>query len=149
MGVMPHITIALNHSFTVVCGVLGMVALWWLWTVVRWYVVADRAGVPIEIMTLLAMRLRRVPVSGIVIPYIVVVRDGLKVSISSLESHFLLGGDVEQVVAALVCAKRQGIKVSFQKAAKIDLAGEDVFKVLQIRNSRSTVYAKLRARYLK
>lgn len=96
------------------------------------WLVATFSGAHIGLMSLILMRIRRVPVNLIVDSYITAVKAGLKLSSSDLETHFLAGGDVKKVVKALISAEKAGIDLSFNNAAAIDLAGRNVFEAVQI-----------------
>ena len=97
----------------------------------QWFV-ATFSGANIGLMSLIIMRIRRVPVNLIVDSYITAVKAGLKLSSSDLETHFLAGGDVKKVVKALISAEKAGIDLSFNNAAAIDLAGRNVAEAVQI-----------------
>jgi len=90
------------------------------------WVSAWAAGVRIRIITLVAMRLRRVTPSRIV------TKAGLGININELESHYLAGGNVDRVVNALIAAQRADIPLEFTRAAAIDLAGRDVLLAVQM-----------------
>lgn len=96
------------------------------------WVSAIASGVRIGIITLVAMRLRRVVPSRIVNPLIKATKAGLGLSINQLESHFLAGGNVDRVVNALIAAQRANIPLIFERAAAIDLAGRDVLQAVQM-----------------
>ncbi|WP_159883837.1 flotillin-like protein FloA [Paenibacillus puerhi] len=96
------------------------------------WVAALASGVRIGIITLVAMRLRRVIPSRIVNPLIKARKAGLDVSVNQLESHFLAGGNVDRVVNALIAAHRANIHLEFERAAAIDLAGRDVLQAVQM-----------------
>ncbi len=96
------------------------------------WISALASGVRISIVTLIAMRLRRVIPSRIVNPMIKATKAGLNVSINQLESHFLAGGNVDRVVNALIAAHRANIHLEFERAAAIDLAGRDVLLAVQM-----------------
>ncbi|MCZ8511172.1 flotillin-like protein FloA [Paenibacillus filicis] len=96
------------------------------------WVSALASGVRIGIITLVAMRLRRVIPSRIVNPMIKATKAGLDVTINQLESHFLAGGNVDRVVNALIAAHRANIHLEFERAAAIDLAGRDVLQAVQM-----------------
>src|SRR4051812_39361371 len=70
------------------------------------WISALASGVRIGIITLVAMRLRRVVPSRIVNPMIKATKAGIDISINQLESHFLAGGNVDRVVNALIAAHR-------------------------------------------
>src|SRR5690606_24503700 len=68
------------------------------------WISALASGVKIGIITLFAMKLRRVTPSRIVNPLIKATKAGLGVSINQLETHYLAGGNVDRVVNALIAA---------------------------------------------
>lgn len=96
------------------------------------WVSAVASGVRVGIITLVAMRLRRVVPSRIVNPLIKATKAGLGININQLESHFLAGGNVDRVVNALIAAQRANIPLLFERAAAIDLAGRDVLQAVQM-----------------
>ncbi|RKP55216.1 UPF0365 family protein [Cohnella endophytica] len=96
------------------------------------WISALASGVRISIITLVAMRLRRVTPSRIVNPMIKATKAGLGLNINQLESHFLAGGNVDRVVNALIAAQRADIPLVFERAAAIDLAGRDVLQAVQM-----------------
>jgi uncharacterized protein YqfA (UPF0365 family) len=96
------------------------------------WISALAAGVRISIMTLVGMRLRRVPPAKIVNPLIKAIKAGLDLNVNKLEGHFLAGGNVDRVVNALIAAQRAGIDLGFERAAAIDLAGRDVLQAVQV-----------------
>lgn len=99
--------------------------------VYQWLVSAF-SGAYISLISLIVMRIRRVPVDLIVDSYITSIKAGLKITSSELETHFLAGGDVKKVVKALISAEKAGITLSFNNAAAIDLAGRNVLEAVQI-----------------
>ncbi|MEK0313006.1 flotillin-like protein FloA [Cohnella sp. 56] len=96
------------------------------------WISALASGVRLSIITLVAMRLRRVVPSRIVNPLIKATKAGLGLNINQLESHFLAGGNVDRVVNALIAAQRANIPLPFERAAAIDLAGRDVLQAVQM-----------------
>jgi len=96
------------------------------------WISALASGVRVGIITLVAMRLRRVIPSRIVNPMIKATKAGLGLSINQLESHYLAGGNVDRVVNALIAAQRANIPLGFERAAAIDLAGRDVLQAVQM-----------------
>jgi uncharacterized protein YqfA (UPF0365 family) len=96
------------------------------------WISALASGVRVGIITLVAMRLRRVIPSRIVNPMIKATKAGINLSINQLESHFLAGGNVDRVVNALIAAHRADIMLPFERAAAIDLAGRDVLQAVQM-----------------
>jgi len=96
------------------------------------WISALASGVRVGILTLIAMRLRRVIPSRIVNPMIKAHKAGLALDTNQLESHYLAGGNVDRVVDALVAAQRADIPLGFERAAAIDLAGRDVLEAVQM-----------------
>jgi hypothetical protein len=68
------------------------------------------SGAYVGLLTLVGMRLRRVPPSTIVTARISAVKAGLQgVSVNDLEAHYLAGGNVVRVVNALTSADKANI----------------------------------------
>jgi len=117
--------------FLVALVLIALVVLLSVVPVMLW-ISALASGVRVSIITLIAMRLRRVVPSRIVNPMIKATKAGLDLSINQLESHYLAGGDVDRVVNALIAAHRANIHLEFERAAAIDLAGRDVLMAVQM-----------------
>ena len=96
------------------------------------WISAVAASVRVGIITLIGMRLRRVPPHKIVLPLIKATKAGLDLNINQLEAHYLAGGNVDKVVDAIIAAERAGIPLNFTRAAAIDLAGRDVLEAVQM-----------------
>ena len=99
---------------------------------IRLWVSAAASGAYISLISLVGMRLRRIPPKVIVEPRISAVRAGLEIKSDDLESHYLAGGDVNKVVLALISADKAGIELTFQRASAIDLAGRDVLEAVKM-----------------
>ena len=96
------------------------------------WISAIAANVPVTIITLNGMRMRRVPPGKIVMPLIKANKAGLDVQVNQLEAHYLAGGNVDKVVDALIAAHRAQIPLPFERSAAIDLAGRDVLDAVQM-----------------
>lgn len=96
------------------------------------WISAIAAGVKVSLMSLVGMRLRRVPPARIILPFIKAQKGGVETSIDKLEAHYLAGGNVDNVVDALIAATRADIPISFERAAAIDLAGRNVLEAVQM-----------------
>ncbi|WP_437924019.1 flotillin-like protein FloA [Sorangium sp. So ce291] len=97
----------------------------------RLWVAAQASGAGVSMLTLIAMRLRRVPPDQIINARISAVKAGLEgVSVDMLEAHYLARGRVEAVVNALISAGKAGIELDFSRAAAIDLAGRNVLEAV-------------------
>lgn len=93
---------------------------------------ARASGVPLTIIMLIGMRLRRISPQLLVDALITSNKAGLDVSINQLERHFLAGGNIERVVKALISAQQAGISLNYDRTCAIDLAGRDVLQAVQM-----------------
>jgi uncharacterized protein YqfA (UPF0365 family) len=91
---------------------------------------AQVARAPVGMVTMIAMRLRRVPVGLIVDSRITAVKAGLEIGTDPLEAHYLAGGNVDQVILALIAADKAGIMLDFNRACAIDLATKGTGKTV-------------------
>ena len=96
------------------------------------WISALAADVRVSIITLVGMRMRRVPPAQIILPLIKANKAGLDVQVNQLEAHYLAGGNVDKVVDALITAHRAQIPLPFERSAAIDLAGRDVLEAVQM-----------------
>lgn len=96
------------------------------------WIAAWASGAYVGLVTLIGMRLRRVPPSTVVNARISAVKAGLDISINDLEAHFLAGGNVVRVVNAMISADKANIPLPFKRAAAIDLAGRNVLEAVQM-----------------
>jgi uncharacterized protein YqfA (UPF0365 family) len=103
--------------------VLSMVPL-------RLWIAAKASGAGVGMLTLVAMKLRRVPAEQVMNARISAVKAGLDVPVNLLEAHYLAGGRVEAVVNALISADKAAINLDFKRAAAIDLAGRNVLEAI-------------------
>jgi uncharacterized protein YqfA (UPF0365 family) len=120
-------------TFFIVIFLIFVGGSFFLWLIpLQLWIAAWSSGSYVGLMTLVAMRLRRVAPQGIVNPRITAMKAGLDIRLDLLESHYLAGGNVQRVVNALISADKAGIQLAFQQAAAIDLAGRDVFEAVQM-----------------
>jgi len=96
------------------------------------WISAIAAGVRVSLISLVAMRLRRVPPNKIILPLIKADKAGIDVEQNQLEAHFLAGGNVDRVVDALIAADKAQIPLNFDRAAAIDLAGRNVLDAVKV-----------------
>ena len=96
------------------------------------WISAIAAGVQVSLPSLVAMRLRRVPPSRIILQLIKADKAGIDVKQNQLEAHFLAGGNVDRVVDALIAADKARIELPFDRAAAIDLAGRNVLDAVKV-----------------
>ncbi len=88
------------------------------------------ARAPVSIVSLIGMKLRRVPVGLIVDNRITAVKAGIDLTTDPLEAHYLAGGSVDQVVLALIATKKAGITLNWDRACAIDLATKGTSKTV-------------------
>jgi uncharacterized protein YqfA (UPF0365 family) len=96
------------------------------------WIAAWASGAYVGLLTLIGMRLRRVPPSTVVTARISAAKAGLEISINDLEAHYLAGGNVVNVVNAMISADKANIPLPLKRAAAIDLAGRDVLAAVQM-----------------
>lgn len=89
------------------------------------------SGVRVSLLTLVFMRIRRVPPRLIVESMVTATKAGLQVTTNDLETHYLAGGNVPLVIKALISADKANIDLGFKQATAIDLAGRNVFEAVQ------------------
>jgi len=94
------------------------------------WVRAWTAGAYVGLSTMIAMRLRGVPVGQIVDNRITAVKAGLNIDTDPLEAHYLAGGDVNKVILALIAADKAGIALDYDRACAIDLATKGTGKTV-------------------
>ena len=100
---------------------------------VRLWIETRAAGVKLRIISLIGMRLRKIPPARIARPLIKVVKAGsLDLDTDMLEQHYLAGGNVDRVVDALIAAQKADIPLEFKRATAIDLAGRDVLTAVKM-----------------
>jgi uncharacterized protein YqfA (UPF0365 family) len=111
--------------------VAALILLLYLVPIPLW-IAAWASGAYVGLLTIIGMRLRRVPPSTVVTARISAVKAGLDISINDLEAHYLAGGNVVNVVNAMISADKANIPLPLQRAAAIDLAGRDVLTAVQM-----------------
>ncbi len=120
-------------TFFIVIFMIVVGGSFFLWLIpIQLWIAAWSSGAYVGLMTLVAMRLRRVTPTAIVNPRINAIKAGLDIQLDLLEAHYLAGGNVTRVINALISADKAGIQLAFQQAAAIDLAGRDVFEAVQM-----------------
>lgn len=126
------------ESFTQVTGLVVLIGAVILFGMLNYFVpiglwiTAYFSGVAVSLVTMIGMRLRKVPPRSIINPLINATKAGLDLKIEEMEAHFLAGGDVDRVVNALISADKANIGLNFQRATAIDLAGRDVLEAVRV-----------------
>jgi len=109
-----------------------LIVLFFSFVPVRLWIAARAAGVRLGIISLIGMRLRKIPPAFIVNPLIKAVKAGIEMTTNMLEQHYLAGGNVDRVVDALIAAQKADIPLDFKRATAIDLAGRDVLTAVKM-----------------
>ena len=116
----------------IIIAVVLIIAVFLRYVPLGLWIRARASGVPLTIITLIGMRLRRISPPRLVDALITASKAGLDINMNQLEKHFLAGGNIERVVKALISAQQAGIKLNFQQTCAIDLAGRDVLQAVQM-----------------
>jgi uncharacterized protein YqfA (UPF0365 family) len=124
--------VGLFGTFGFLIVVLAFVAIVLYLVPIPLWIAAWSSGAYVGLMTLIGMRLRRVPPTTVVTARISSVKAGLDISVNDLEAHFLAGGNVVRVVNAMISADKANIPLPFKRAAAIDLAGRNVLEAVQM-----------------
>ncbi len=81
----------------------------------------------VGLLSIIAMRFRKVNPQVIVINKIRLVKAGIdQIGTDELENHYLAGGNVSNVVSAIIAAANANIDLDWGIATAIDLAGRDI-----------------------
>ena len=111
--------------------VIVLVLFFNLFPVALW-IEARVSGVRVSLISMFAMRLRRVNPNKIVRAMIQARKAGVSVDRDKLEAHYLAKGNIERVINALVSAQSAEIPLEFEKAMAIDLAGRNVEEAVKM-----------------
>ena len=123
---------SLSSALVVVAFVVILVVVVILWNFFSAWLRAMFSNAPVSFKTLIALKLRKVPVSLVVDQRITAVKAGIELEADELSTHYLANGDINMVIAALIAAQKAGIPLTFDAACAIDLATRQTDKnVLQ------------------
>lgn len=114
----------------VVLGIIGFFIFLYFVPVNLW-ITAIFSGVNVSLVSLVFMRVRKVPPRIIIESLITSTKAGLNLTVADLETHYLAGGHVPSVIRALISADKANVPLTFKQAAAIDLAGRDVYEAVQ------------------
>ena len=120
----------MQNVVLIIVGIVVIVVAIILFNFLGIWVRAWIAGAYVGLATMIAMRLRGVPVGLIVDSRITAVKAGLEVETDPLEAHYLAGGNVNQLILALIAAHKAGIALDFDRACAIDLATKGTGKTV-------------------
>ena len=116
----------------ILIGLVAFLVLFTYFIPIGLWISAAAAQVYVGLLTLIGMRLRRIPPPLIINSLVSARKAGLDLDTNVLEAHYLAGGDVTKVVLALIAADKANIDLEFQRAAAIDLAGRDVLDAVKM-----------------
>ncbi len=116
----------------ILVGLVAFLVLFTYFIPIGLWISAAAAQVYVGLLTLIGMRLRRIPPPLIINTLVSARKAGLDMDTDVLEAHYLAGGDVNKVVLALIAADKANIDLEFQRAAAIDLAGRDVLDAVKM-----------------
>ena len=116
------LAITLTQIVLVVAGIFLLVVFILIISFFNVWLKAGLSGAPVNIATLIAMRLRGVPYSLIVDARITAAKAGVDIPSDEFEQHYLAGGDVIQTTQALINSMKAGITIDWNRACAIDLA---------------------------
>ncbi len=116
----------------ILVGLVAFLVLFTYFIPIGLWISAAAAQVYVGLLTLVGMRLRRIPPPLIINSLVSARKAGLDLDTDVLEAHVLAGGDVRKVVLALIAADKANIDLEFQRAAAIDLAGRDVLDAVKM-----------------
>ena len=93
------------------------------------------AGVPISLIQIVGMRLRKVDVRVVVKSLIMATQAGVAVPSIEMERAHLQGVDLEKITLALIHANREGKSITFQELVEADME-DRLHEKLGIRDER-------------
>ena len=116
------LAISLETILIIVAGIvltfLGMIFFSFFFVWLRAYL----SGAAVNIFTLIAMSLRKVPYSQVVNMRITAVKAGIELPIGPLEAHYLADGNIVWTTQAIIAAYKANMPLDWDKACAIDLA---------------------------
>ncbi len=87
------------------------------------WIQAYLSGTPVSMLSIIGMRLRRIPVKPVLHFLIMARQAGANISCNEMESAYLQGVDLEKVTLAMIHAQRKGKNMLFQEIVEADLEG--------------------------
>jgi uncharacterized protein YqfA (UPF0365 family) len=116
----------------VILAIIVLVIFAYISSAVKLWLQSIFSGCRVGLLSIIFMRLRKVPPVEMVEAKITAVKAGIDLTTDQLESHYLAGGNVTRVVLALIAADKARIPLAFDRAAAIDLAGRNVLEAVQM-----------------
>jgi uncharacterized protein YqfA (UPF0365 family) len=125
---------------TVILGVpAAAVAVWYLAAVGPAWIRARRAGLQVELMEAIGMRMRSHHAASILRAAVEAKRGGVGVTVQEVEILALAGGDYEAAVCAMVLARELRVPCEWSDIQTCALAGLDVQAIVRERVAPGTV----------
>jgi|GEM_PF-1821441 len=106
-------------SFFLVIGVLYVLVFAMIFSP---WLRAGTSGVPISVLRLIAMKLRRTDVDTVIGALIVAKQGGVAISCEEMENAWNQGVDLEKVTLAMVQAARYDIEVTFEQLVDAEMS---------------------------
>jgi uncharacterized protein YqfA (UPF0365 family) len=108
----------------VMAGIFLLLALAVLFMMVKVFAPWIRAftsGVPLSVLQIIGMRLRKTDVQAVVRALIMANQAGVPVPSADMERAYLQGVDLEKVTLAFIQAKKKGMEITFQELVEAEL----------------------------
>jgi uncharacterized protein YqfA (UPF0365 family) len=106
----------------IIGGIIALIFAVMIWTFFSTWLRAKLAGAPIPMMTLVAMKLRKVPYQLVTDARVTASKAGIPIDADMLEAHYLAEGNLIQTVQALIMAQKAHINLDWGRACAIDLS---------------------------
>ena len=108
------------------------------------FIQAKSNGLPIGLLEIFLIRIRKIPQNLIVEALIRLHRSNLSISVCKLQEHYLAGGNLNDVVEAFISANRSKLPFDFDRLCSIDLAGRDVLDAVESYVSPQVIHCPVR-----
>jgi uncharacterized protein YqfA (UPF0365 family) len=101
--------------------IVVLVALFMLARVFAPWIRAYTSGVPLSVLQIIGMRLRKTDVQAVLGALVTATQAGAPVSCADMERAYLQGVDLEKVTLAFIQAKKQGKDIRFQELVEAEM----------------------------
>ena len=116
----------MNQTYIILIILVIVILYFLLGRVIALFITARFAGVPIPFMDLLAIKIRRSDLNGVVDNYIILKKAGVNASIHDIEVSLLAGRNMENIRDGLIKAKELGSDLPYKEAVDADKAGKNI-----------------------
>ena len=110
----------------ILIGLIVLIAILIYFIPIQLYLNAKSAGLNIELINLIFMKVRKSDPYQIINPAILLKKNGIDANVNELEAQYLSGGSANAIAKAMIIAKENNMEVSFDRLSAIDLAGKDL-----------------------